>query len=324
MAIDIDLNGRIEEVVNLIKSQNNILIITHKNPDGDAIGSSFGLYHALKKIGKRVAVDVGDEIPDIYKFMFKDYYKPDFKPSFIISVDLADTKLLFEYLKKYENKIDLSIDHHMSNTFYAGYTLVNSESAATAQILYYIIKKLIGYNGIDNIIASCLYLGLTTDTGCFKYSSVTEITHKVAAALIERGADYFNVNKRMFDTKSKQKIQLEQNVLANIEYYFNDQCALIYISKLDKEKFQVKDYELEGISALPTQIDGVEIGITVKQQTDNEFKISIRTNEKYNASEICEHFGGGGHKRAGGCLIKGTYENVLDELLSFISKIYIR
>ncbi len=315
------MNCDLQTTVKLLKTKDNILIITHKHPDGDAIGSSFALYFALLKMGKKVIVDIGNKLPSIYNFVCDGNYsnKHYFEPDFIVSVDLADTKLLLEHLKFCENKIDLAIDHHASNTLYANNTLLYKNAASTTELLYDVLVNLLGEENIDERIASCLYLGLATDTGCFKYSSVTAKSHYVAANLLKQGADFVNINKKMFDTKSKKKLQIEQIVTSNIEYYFNGKCALIFISKSLQNEFNVSYEELEGFSGLPIQIEGVEIGITIKEK-ENEYKVSIRTSENYDASEICKMFGGGGHKRAAGCTLKGDFKAVKEQLLLTLFK----
>ena len=317
------MNISLEETVNMLKEKDKILVITHKNPDGDAIGSSFALFLALKKMGKNVIMDIGAKIPEVYKEICGAYDRQyNFKPQFVVSVDLADTNLLLEHLSFFKDKIDLSIDHHVSNTNYSKYLLLDSKVASNTELLYDVIVKLLGSRSIDSRISSCLYLGIATDSGCFKYSSVTAKTHMVAADLITKGADYYHINKKMFDTKSKAKIQIEQILLSNIEYYFDDRCALIFVSKELKDQFEISDDELEGLSSLPTQIEGVDIGVTIKENKDKKFehKISIRTNEFYDASKICEKFGGGGHKRAGGCTIVGSNEEVKNKLINVISE----
>ncbi|MBP0979900.1 MAG: bifunctional oligoribonuclease/PAP phosphatase NrnA [Oscillospiraceae bacterium] len=312
------------KIIDLLKQKDKILIITHKNPDGDAIGSSFALYYALLKLGKKVEVDIGKRLSDIYRWVKNDYdNKLDFEPEYIVAVDLADTKLLLDHLKIFEKKIDLVIDHHPSNTGFASQTLLDSKASATTELLYDVIVNLIGEENIDSQIASCLYLGLSTDTGCFRYSSVTSKTHLVAASLINKNANYFYINKKMFDTKSKKKLEIEQIVLSKIEYFFNDRCAIIFISKELKQRFDIADDELENLSALPIQIEGVEVGVTIKEKDkdlNNEYKISIRTSENFDASEICKNFGGGGHKRAAGCSLDGNYQDTKNKLLKIISK----
>ena len=317
---DILVHCDLEKAVNLLKKNDNMIVITHKNPDGDAIGSSFGLYFSLLKMGKKVIIDIGENIPKTYSWIYKDYNnKYNFDPKYIISVDLADTKLLPDNLKIFENKIDLSIDHHPSNNNYAKDALVDATAASTTQLLYNVILKLIGKDNIDKKIASCLYLGLTTDTGCFRYSSVTAQTHQVAADLIKLGANHVDINKKIFDTKSKDMLMFEQEILSKIEYHINSKCAIIFISKDLKDKYNIADEELEGLSVLPIQIEGVEVGVTIKEK-EKEYKISIRTSEKYDASEICKHLGGGGHKRAGGCSLNGPLKKVKQQLIATISQ----
>ena len=309
----------LNQTVECLQNAQDILIIPHKNPDGDTVGASFALYYSLKRMDKRVQVVCHDLLPEKYYYMYSEYVKDnDFTPQYIISVDTADVTLFGENLVKYADKTDLSIDHHITNKLYAKKTYLASSAAATCEAVYDLLIRL--GTKIDNLIADCLYTGIVTDTGCFKFNSTTANTHIVAARLFECGANYDMINREMFDNKSKARIHLESMVLKSIEFYYNDKVALIVITKEMVEKTGADQAVFDGISGVTKQIEGVDVGITIRQIEGNEYKISFRTSERINAFSLADIFGGGGHVRAAGCTQNGTIENVKKKILEAVKE----
>ncbi len=308
------------EIADILKSKNCIYILTHRYPDGDTLGSAYALCRALQLIGKKCKVLCHDEIPSKFRFM-NDYVKyEEFDPEYIISTDVADIKLLGDKLLAYSDKINMCIDHHMSNKSYADIAFVDAMAAATAEIVYELIQNL-GVP-IDKEIASCLYIGISTDTGCFKYSNTTAKTHKIAYELINKNINLSKINSELFEKKSKEALSVEYMVYSTLEYFFKGKCAIIRLMQSMLDKAGINDNELEGIASIPRQIDGVKIGITIREKKSNLFKVSVRTTEDINAIEICEAFGGGGHPRTGGCTIEDDLENVKERLLTVIKNKY--
>lgn len=312
------MNINLKETVDLLKKNDKFLIILHQSPDGDTTGSGFALYYSLIQLGKRVMLKCSDPFSKKYDYLYNDYNHCEFDPDFIVSVDIADKQLIGDSLKQYRDNIDLAIDHHQSNTFYAKKTFLNSSASANCEIMFDLLSML-GVNLNKNIVNG-LYTGITTDTGCFKFSNTSANTHIVAAKLIQLGADYIYINKIMFDTKSKSRIMIEQRVLNNIKFFNNDRIAVIYITRKMLENCSLEDGELDGLATLPKQIEGVDVGITLKEREDGAFKISVRTSEKTNASDICKNFNGGGHSRAGGCLINKDLDEAIEMLVEVSKK----
>ena len=294
----------------------SVLLLTHQNPDGDTLGSAFGLYRALKVLGKEAAVRCSDPFPKKFDY-FTEETSLSGEPDLIVAVDIADEKLFGAALESYKGKVDLCIDHHVSNTGYAKALCLDGEAAAAAQIMTRIIRKM-GVL-ITPAIADPLYTGIATDTGCFKFSNVTGETHRIAADLIECGADYVTINRKMFDTKSRARVQVEQAVLGAIEFYFDDRCALLTIPRKLVEETGVDEADLDGVSAMSRQIEGVEIGLTLREK-DGFYKVSVRTTESVDASALCRALGGGGHVRAAGCTLHGDLETVKNELLNAVKR----
>lgn len=308
----------VQQAAERLLNSDRILILTHKSPDGDTLGSAYALLSALRSLGKETAVICHDPLPPQFSYLAEDNSAAAFAPSFITAVDVADTQLLGESLMQYGEKVDLCIDHHGTNKDYAKESLVQSDSAAACEILYEVITAM-GVK-LTPQMASCLYTGLATDTGCFKYPNTSAKTHRIAADLIEAGADYARINRELFDTKSKARVAIEKLVLESLGFAADGRIAWACITRKMLEETGAAESELDGLASLPRMIEGVEIGITFREEKDGGYKISVRTATEADASAICANFGGGGHPRAGGCRIDAPYETVRGLLVEAAKK----
>lgn len=286
----------VKECASLLKEKDNILILTHAHPDGDTLGCGFALCRALYKLGKICCVENEGEIPEKYSYMYSDIAQIKFKPDYVVAVDVATDNLLGELQGKYH--IDMCIDHHSTNTEYADVLLLEDVPAA-CEIMFQVVKEL-GVE-IDKRLAGCLYTGLTTDTGCFRYASTTADTYRAASELIELGANNGAINRAMFETKTKTYAKLERLALDSMRFFNNERICIITITQKMYKETGSNEQETEAIAPLTRQIEGVEIGITIKEKTDGTCKVSIRTFETVNAAEIAKAFGGGGHAQAAAC-----------------------
>lgn len=289
----------VEKCARLLKSKDNILILTHAHPDGDTLGSAFALCRALLSLGKKAKVKCADVIQSKYDYLFEDINMPDFDEDFIVAVDVATENLLGDLADVYAGRVDLCIDHHGTNTHYAKKLLLNADAAAACEIVFKVIKAL-GVE-IDLGIANCLYTGLTTDTGCFRYASATSNTYRAAAELIDMGVDNGRINRIMFETKTKTYAALERMALEGMEFFCNERVCVITITQEMYKRTGSNEQETEAIAPLTRQIEGVEIGITIREKADKSCKSSIRTFESVDASKLASAFGGGGHKQAAAC-----------------------
>ena len=297
----------------------NILLLCHKNPDGDTLGSAAALCHALADIGKTVAVLCADPIPARYDYMEMRLFDGGFEPQYVVAIDVAGIQLFGDGVKPYSERVDLCIDHHPSNGGYADAMLLDGGAAATAEIIYTLLCEM-GAN-ITPVIASCLYTGLSTDTGCFKFANTTARTHEVAARLMEAGADTVSLNGILFESKSRSRLAIECLALESLQYYYDGQCALVCLTKEQIAEAGADGTDLEGITGIPRAIEGVKVGITMRQQPTGSYKVSVRTVPGVNASDICKRLGGGGHAQAAGCEILGSQENARMALLAEVEMI---
>lgn len=309
MSEKLDIAGVIGRLLNA----DNILILCHKNPDGDTLGSAGALYWALKSVNKTAAVFCSDAIHERYSYMQLELFRGQFTPAYIVAVDIAGQQLFGEAASQYAERVDLCIDHHGSNSGFASAMLLDPTASATCELIYEVIVAM-GVE-ITTTIANCLYTGVSTDTGCFKFANTTARTHRVAARLIDLGAEINFLNDLLFENKTKKRIAVEQLALSTLEYHFDGQCALICLTKDQLAEIGADETDLEGVTSLPRSIEGVLVGITMRQQPEGSYKISVRTKEGLNACEIAKGLGGGGHKQAAGCEIIGGLENAKAAIL---------
>ena len=309
-------NIDVKECVSLLKEYDNYLILSHRNPDGDTLGSAFALKRALDLMGKKTMVRCIDEIHPKFSYLWENLDNADIKFDKIIAVDVADKKLLGEeFEEKYGDNVWLCIDHHMSNREYSE-NLLLEDRAAAAVVIYEVICEL----GVEITpeIANCIYTGLATDTGCFMFSNTTPIVHRIAAEVMEKGADYTLINRLMFETKSISYMKLEQMAVASIKTHFDGRCAIMTITREMFSKSGASSSECDGIAGIPRKIEGVKIGVTIRERHDGSYKVSLRTIEPFDASKICGKFGGGGHNRAAGCEFNCSLEKIEAQLLEVI------
>ncbi len=308
----------IKQAAEMLLEHNNIIILMHKSPDGDAIGCAYALCAALRRLGKKVQPLCSDPIPAKYGYITDSIEPQSFDVQYVVTVDLADTQLFGDKLEMYKDRVDLCIDHHGSNTSFAEYGIVDPGAGACAQI----VAKILDAMGaeIDPLIADAIFTGITTDTGCFKYSNATAESYRIAADMMDKGAQNAMINRVMFDTKSRARLEAEKLALASVRFYGDGKIATISVTKKMLEISGADESDTEGIASIPRQIEGVKAGITIKEKDDGAYRISMRTTDDVDSSAICGVFGGGGHRAAAGCMIKGTAEEVERKIVAEAAK----
>lgn len=287
-----------------LRERDGFLILTHKRPDGDTIGCAVALCHALRKLGKTAWVLPNPDATALFDPYWEGVLSPEgFSADTILSVDIASQSLFPQNALPYLDKVDMSIDHHPSNTGFARYNCVEADKAACGEILYRIISQ---WFPVDKQLALPLYVALSTDTGCFVYSNTTPHTHHVAAELMATGIDYPWVNKRHFRTKSYIRLRLESRMIETMDLHDNGQTAIAAISLSDMARFGAKEEDVEDIAAVVGQLAGVHTAVTIRELKPGECKLSVRTGADLNASQVCALLGGGGHAAAAGCSVMGS------------------
>ena len=302
----------------LLRSFDNVLILTHIRPDGDTVGSAAGLCAGLCRLGKTAYLLPNPGLTDTTAPYFRPYAAPEgFRPEKVVSVDVATTDLLPENAKPYENRVDLAIDHHPSFERFGRDNYVRPTAAATGEIIYDILARL---GPITAEMALPLYVAVSTDCGCFAYSNTTAYTHAVAAALLRTGIDYKAVNKVFFRTKTKKRMALEAAMLGAAEYHDQNRVVILAVPLSLMERVQATETDAEDLSALGGQIEGVDCAVTMRELRPDVWKFSLRTGPRVNATSACALLGGGGHAAAAGCTVEAPFAEARRQMLEAITR----
>nr|WP_297171057.1 DHH family phosphoesterase [uncultured Agathobaculum sp.] len=289
----------VAEAAAALQAENDILILTHRRPDGDTTGCAGALCRALRQLGKTAYILQNPDITKRYVPLIAPCYPPEgFVPQYIVTTDMAEEKLLPDTAEQYRGRVDLVIDHHRSNPGYGRKNLIRTDAGACAELMYDVINAL-GARLTDDI-AECIYIGVSTDTGCFKYSNTTAHTHAVAAACLTAGIDGGEINRALFETKTMPRFQMERIVFDTMEFFEGGVIALAMLWRADIDRTGADADDLDSIASLTRQIEGVQIGITLTENKDKTVKVSVRTTKEMDAAAICQKCGGGGHIRAAG------------------------
>jgi len=312
------------EVIELIRNSSDIAVLSHIMPDGDNIGSSLGLCNALNKINKNAVFILDDDVPEIYKFLkgANDVKKPEFKNDFelVIVLDCGDRARLGSCEKYLEGKKVINIDHHMSNTEFGLYNIVDTAASATSELVYKLIKSM--DIPLDKDICDCLYTGIVTDTGQFQYSNTTDLTHEITADLIKHGVEAAKLYKAIYQNNSKAKMKLIGKAISSMKFYHRDKIASMVLTQEAFESIGAKDEDADGIINFARDIAGVEVALLLKEANDGRVKIGFRSKDFINVNEIAQQFGGGGHKRAAGATVEGELENIEELVVNAVIKAF--
>ena len=302
----------LDEAASLLKEHDRFRLLTHSYPDGDTLGCAFALCFALRKMGKQCNVAIDGRLPSKFTYLAKNYTEQSFDFEYVVSVDVAAPQLLSDSVKKGVGHIDLCLDHHRTNSIEADHIYVDGDAAAAAEIIWQLLALL--KVEIDEDIAAGIYTGISTDTGCFVYTNTTPRTHNIAAAVMPF-CHWREINNINFVVKSRAKVKMERMIYDTMEFYAGGACAIVYTTLAMQEALGAGDDEMEGLASIPREIEGVKMGITMREKEGGVFKISVRTNDGIDAAAFCKQFGGGGHPAASGCSIQGSLSDVKFKLI---------
>ncbi len=302
------------DAAEFLRGRDYFQIYSHISPDGDTTGSAYALCRALQKTGRKARIVCAEQFSKKFSYMYNGIEKQEFTPETFVAVDVADKKLLGHY-EKDACKIQLAIDHHLSHIEFAEKILIDSGAAACSEVVFRLISAL-GVE-MDEKIAACIYTGIATDTGCFCYPNTTAQSHLITAQLMKYAFNIEEINYTLFDLKSRARIKVEQKVLSEIEFFCDGKCAMAVLTKEMLASVDIE--ETNGLSSIAKQIEGVEVGVTIKEK-EGAWKISMRSARTADVEKICKEFGGGGHLKAAGCTIKGNIEDVKKMIAGSVEK----
>ncbi|MCI9186220.1 MAG: phosphoesterase RecJ domain-containing protein [Oscillospiraceae bacterium] len=309
-----------EQAAQWLLERDQFLILTHLRPDGDTIGCAAGLCQALREQGKTAYVLENADATSLLTPYLEGLTAPqDFSPAFVVAVDLAARSLFPKNAQSYLERVDLTIDHHPSQEFYAQNTCLDAKRAACGELIYDIVRQ---WGPLSQRTALPLYVALATDCGCFVYSNTNASAHRVAAALMETGIDVYPINRLHFRSKSLKRLKLEGQLTAGMELRDNGETALVFLTRAMIDAIGADERDMDNISAFVGQIKGVKNGITLKETVDGQIKISVRTDPgDLNASKVCALLGGGGHAAAAGAAFYATMDEARQRVLDAIQAV---
>lgn len=308
------------EMFELIKESNQILLLAHESPDGDAIGSLMGMYHMLKNIGKHVDVIV-PEMPDTFLFLNKIdevITSSDKEYDLGIVLDCANRDRIGETNQEFDRcEKSIVIDHHTSNNYFGNINYVLGETSSCCQVLYYLFKE--WKIDITKDIGEALLTGLLTDTSGFRNNNIDKLSFLMAADLIDIGVDVHKIYYLVLSKKSMAQYLLMKMTLDRLELISDGKIAFSYISEEDMANVGAKMGDHEGLVDLGRNVGGVEVSVFMRECED-VYRISLRSNGLVNVNEIAKKFGGGGHMMAAGIKTTGNFKETKDAVINAIKE----
>ena len=326
----------IEHIKQLLVSPKQIVIVPHKNPDGDAMGSTLGLYHYLKKLNHQVTVITPNDYPDFLKWIPGDgsVIKHDSQTKeadklineahiiFTLDFNAFHRTGNMEPVLTESNAIKIMIDHHQAPDDYAKYVFSDINMSSTCEMVYLFINKLGDDDKIDVNIATCLYVGIMTDTGSFRFSCTSSQTHRIAANLIEKGANNSQIHNNVYDTNTYDKLQLLGCALSNLKIIPESRTAYITLSQRELNKYNYKKGDTEGLVNHGLSLHNIVLAaIFIEDKQEGIIKISLRSKGNFSVNEFSRaHFEGGGHTNAAGGKSYSSLNDTVEKFISILPK----
>ncbi|HBX75058.1 MAG: bifunctional oligoribonuclease/PAP phosphatase NrnA [Acidaminococcaceae bacterium] len=313
-------NCSLAETAELLKSAQKLVIVSHVSPDGDTLGSSLALMHALRMLGKEVIMNVDDDISNVFSFLPGiDAYgrfnaDESVEADLLVVIDASSADRAGNAMDVVRSRAVLNIDHHKTNTRFADYLYLDPDAAATAEIMYRLLKEM-GIS-INTDIATCIYEGLYTDTGSFKYSNTTANTLRTAADLLGYGVNPSLISDNM-ELKSRSQVEMLRKVLETLTFLHDGKIAFIEIAP----ELYDHNVDTDAFISYPRYVEGVEVALLFKQVEENLTRVSFRSKEK-DVAKIALSFGGGGHKKASGCSIYAPLKEAEKTVLQAVEELF--
>lgn len=319
-------NEQLDAVKRFVEMGDDFLVVSHVNPDGDAISSTVAVGWLLDSLGKSFTMMNEEGCPRKFSYLWgakkiRDLSEADDnrRYKYVIAVDCADYSRFGQVSTLFAEDVQIAnIDHHQTNDYYGDVQLIRSDAAATAEILY----DLLDHFGItwNEDIATCIYTGLLTDTGGFRFSNTTSRVMQLASRLLEFGVKATDLTEHLLERLSKAHIRLLKKALATLSFNDDETVCWLSVRSADMKEAKASNEDLEGLVQYPRNIEGVEVGILFKEVGDDVYKISLRSGGRVDVSAVAQKFGGGGHMRAAGCTIEGKLEEIIRSVVSEVEK----
>lgn len=324
----------ISNIKQLLSTKKNIVIVPHKNPDGDAIGSTLGLYHYLLKGNHDVKVITPNDYPNFLKWIPGEntILKHDSQTKECNTI-IDDADIIFtldfnafhragnmETILSESSALKIMIDHHQAPDDYATYMFSDVSMSSTCEMIYHFIDMLNDTDKVDSNIATCLYVGIMTDTGSFRFRSTTSKTHEIVAHLIEKGADNTNIHANVYDSNSYNRLQLLGCALNNLKVIPESKTAYITLTQNELQKYDYKKGDTEGVVNYGLSLEGIILAaIFIEDRQEGIIKISLRSKGDFSVNELSRtHFNGGGHTNAAGGRSHLSLQDTVEKFISIL------
>ena len=291
------------ECADWLLERDHFTLLSHRKPDGDTLGSCAALCRGLRSLGKTAHILDNEDLTPLFAPLVEGLTKPQAEEGdILVAVDVAADNMLPKSFDHLKNCIDLRIDHHGSGREYTPNEHVDSESAACAEIIWELLLDM----GVepDEKMAEAVYVGVATDTGCFRYANTNAHSFDVAGDCADAGANIFDWNRVLFDTNSLAKLKLQAWVVEHFKLLCDGKIAMCALPATVEQELGISEDDLNNLAGFLRSIEGVCIAALLRNAGEENTKVSVRTIPGYNAAYICEQFGGGGHAGAAGCSIR--------------------
>ena len=307
----------IPETAQFLQAHDGFAIVTHRRPDGDTLGSAALLCRGLRQLGKTAHILENREVTPKYSYLVEGLTKAvPAEQDVLVCVDVASPGMLPADFAHLAQRITLRIDHHRNDTPFTSHELVDPPSAACGQIVWQVLQQM-GAT-LDEAMAIALYTAVATDTGCFRYANTQPETYEAAAACARVTGCLRELNHTLFETNSLARLRIQGWMVENALFLRGGKICICAIPLEVEQQFGVTEDDMENISGFPRTIDGVQIAATLRQDSDNRVKISVRCMPEHNASAICAKLGGGGHYGAAGASVTMSMDQAVQTMIGLL------
>lgn len=308
------------DAARFLLEHDHFAILFHRRPDGDTVGSSAALCRGLRQLGKTAHVLVNKEVTPRFAWLHEGLTKPWVEEGdTVVSVDVASPEMLPADFRPLLGKIALRIDHHSSATSFTEQELVDGDSASCAEVVWDVLE-LMGVKA-DRALAEAVYVGVSTDTGCFRFSNTTAHTFSVAALCTRAGARIYELNQELFETNTLERLKMQAWIVEHLELLRGGEMAICAIPRAVEEEIGVNEDDMDNISNFPRTVAGVRMAATLRETGDGETKLSVRAVPGCDATAVTVRFGGGGHKGAAGASMKLPLDEAVKAVEAVMSEV---
>ena len=308
------------DAARFLLEHDHFAILSHRRPDGDTVGNSAALCRGLRLLGKTAHVLVNKEVTPRFAWLHEGLTKPWVEEGdTIVSVDVASPEMLPADFRPLLGKIALRIDHHSSATSFTEQELVDGDSASCAEVVWDVLE-LMGVKA-DRALAEAVYVGVSTDTGCFRFSNTTAHTFSVAALCTRAGARIYELNQELFETNTLERLKMQAWIVEHLELLRGGEMAICAIPRAVEEEIGVNEDDMDNISNFPRTVAGVRMAATLRETGDGETKLSVRAVPGCDATAVTVRFGGGGHKGAAGASMKLPLDEAVKAVEAVMSEV---